>query len=113
LRIKKTLLIDLGLGLYTNKIIDFFKKNNIKNLYVSIDIDVLDPSIAPGTGFAIPGGFSYRELWQILKEMSSHFNILGFDLVEVAPNLDLQNNITCNLAAKLIVEFMSFIINKK
>jgi len=106
-------IIDLGLGLYTNKIIDFFKKNNIKNLYVSIDIDVLDPSIAPGTGFAIPGGFSYRELWQILKEMSSHFNILGFDLVEVAPNLDLQNNITCNLAAKLIVEFMSFIINKK
>ena len=102
-----------GLDKYIERIISFFNKSNIKYLYVSIDIDVLDPSVAPGTGFAIPGGFSYRELWKILKEISNNFKIIGFDLVEVAPNLDLQNRMTCNLAAKLIIEFISFIsINK-
>ena len=102
-----------GLENYIEKIIGFFKKSSIKYLYVSIDIDALDPSIAPGTGFAIPGGFSYRELWKILKEISEKFEIIGFDLVEVAPNLDLDNKMTCNLAAKVIIELISFISNKK
>ncbi|MHA1281068.1 MAG: agmatinase [Promethearchaeota archaeon] len=98
-----------GINEYTTSIIQFFKDNNIKSLYISIDIDALDPSIAPGTGFAIPGGFSYREFWLILKRIVEEFDIIGFDLVEVAPNLDLPNKITCNLAAKIIIELMSFI----
>lgn len=98
-----------GLDYYIDCIKEFFKKSNIKSLYVSIDIDALDPSIAPGTGYAIPGGFSYRDIWKILKEITEYFNIVGFDLVEVAPNLDLENKMTCILAAKLIVEFMYFI----
>lgn len=105
--------LNQGLDIYIEEIVRFFKKSGIKFLYVSIDIDVLNPSIAPGTGFAIPGGFSYRELWCILKEISKNFDIIGFDLVEVAPNLDLKNKMTCNLAAKLIIELISFIANKK
>lgn len=101
-------LID-GVDYVIDRIKSFFEISNIKKLYVSIDIDALDPSIAPGTGYAIPGGFSYREMWKILKEIAVKFNIIGFDLVEVAPNLDLKNNMTCILAAKLIVEFISFI----
>ncbi len=100
-----------GLKNYIEKIINFFKKSGIKNLYISIDIDALDPSVAPGTGFAMPGGFSYRELWKILKIITENFKIIGFDLVEVAPNLDLENKMTCNLAAKLIIELISFIAN--
>jgi agmatinase len=106
-------LTEIGLSEYINKVIDFFNNSHIKNLYVSIDIDALDPSIAPGTGFAIPGGFSYREIWNILRELIKNFDIRGFDLVEVAPNLDNANNMTCNLAAKLIIEFISFIAEKK
>ena len=101
-----------GLDYYIDSIKEFFKKSNIKNLYVSIDIDALDPSVAPGTGYAIPGGFSYRDIWKILKEITEVFNVIGFDLVEVAPNLDLENKMTCILAAKLIVEFMYFIRSK-
>ena len=101
-----------GLENYINKIKEFYNKSNIKYLYVSIDIDAIDPSNAPGTGYAIPGGFTYREIWKILRELTLNFNIIGFDLVEVAPNLDSKNNMTCNLAAKLIVEFISFISNK-
>ncbi len=106
-------LMDLGIRRYMEKIIEFFTNSSITTLYISIDIDALDPSIAPGTGFAIPGGFSYRQMWRILNEVADHFSIIGFDLVEVAPNLDLSNNITCNVAAKLIVEFMSFITGTK
>ncbi len=102
-----------GLNKYTEQIIDFFKNSGIKYLYISIDIDALDPSIAPGTGFAMPGGLSYRELWQILKKITENFKVIGFDLVEVAPNLDLENKMTCNLAAKLIIELISFIANKQ
>jgi agmatinase len=107
------LLTEYGFNKYLENIITFFKTSNIKNLYVSIDIDVLDPSIAPGTGFAIPGGFSYREMWQILKELTQQFSIIAFDLVEVAPNLDLPSNLTCNLAAKIIIEFISFIAKSR
>ncbi|MFX1392373.1 MAG: arginase family protein [Promethearchaeota archaeon] len=106
------LLSELGLKKFIKKVIYFFNQSNIENLYVSIDIDAIDPSNAPGTGFAVPGGLSYREIWLILKEISKNFNILGFDVVEIAPNLDLPNNMTSMLAAKLIVEFMSFIANK-
>jgi len=98
---------------YTQKIINFLKQSNINDIYISIDIDALDPSIAPGTGFAIPGGLTYRELWLILRQIAEEFNIIAFDIVEVAPNLDLPNNITSNLATKIIMELMSFISTKK
>jgi agmatinase len=107
------LLHDIGVDLFVEKIIEFFKKTQIKSIYISIDIDVLDPSIAPGTGYAIPGGLSYRELWQILRKLTKNLSIIGFDLVEVYPNLDLANNVTSNLAAKLIIELISFISTKK
>ncbi|MFW9937475.1 MAG: agmatinase [Candidatus Thorarchaeota archaeon] len=105
------LLSEFGLDKYTENIIDFFKNSKIKYLYISIDIDVFDPSIAPGTGFAIPGGLSYREMWKILKEVAKNFKVVGLDLVEVAPNLDIASNLTSNLAAKIIIEFISFIYN--
>lgn len=105
-------LLEEGMENYINNILKYFQNSNVKELYISIDIDVLDPSIAPGTGYAIPGGFSYRELLKILKELTKKFNILAFDLVEISPNLDLKNNLTCNLGAKLIIEFISFITDK-
>jgi agmatinase len=107
------LLSEYGLPNLIDNIIDFFENSKIKYLYVSIDIDVFDPSTAPATGYAIPGGLSYREMWQILKSIANKFNIIGFDLVEVAPNLDLPSNLTSNLAAKLIGEFISFISLKR
>jgi len=100
---------DLGFPNLSKDIVAFFQNSGIKSLYVSIDIDVLDPSIAPGTGYAIPGGLSYRELWQILRLLAKNFKIYGCDLVEVSPNLDAPNKMTSNLAAKLLVEFISFI----
>lgn len=102
-----------GISSYIDNIVEYLQYSNVKKIYVSIDIDIFDPSIAPGTGYAIPGGFSYREMWKILKELTKKFNVLAFDLVEVAPNLDLKNNLTCILGAKFIIELISFIAKKQ
>lgn len=107
------ILHDIGVNLFTEKIIEFFEESDITDIYISIDIDVLDPSIAPGTGYAIPGGFTYREVWKILREVTKKVNVIGFDIVEVSPSLDLPNNITLNVAAKIIIELMYFIVNNK
>ncbi len=90
--------------------IENMKNNNIKDLYVSIDIDVLDLPYAPGTGYKIPGGLNYRSVWEGLKIIAENFNIVGFDLVEVAPSLDI-GNLTSIHASRLILEFIGMIKN--
>ena len=71
-------------------------------VYVSIDIDVVDPAAAPGTGTPEACGITSRELVEALHCMAP-LNIVGFDLVEVAPDLDV-NGITSALAAKCVRE---------
>jgi agmatinase len=84
-----------------------------RKAYISIDIDVLDPSVAPATGYPIPGGLQYRELIFGIEYLSKIFNVVGLDLVEYAPNLDMKNLMTGFLGAKLISESMAHIkINK-
>ena len=74
------------------------------DLYISVDIDVLDPSFAPGTGYCEPGGLSTRELLYFLQRMQNLNNIGMVDIVEVNPDLDLSD-LTVNTAAKILVEF--------
>ena len=57
-------------------------------LYITLDIDVLDPSQAPGTGTPAIGGLRYEELRECLRELISRHNLVAFDLVEVAPAYD-------------------------
>ncbi|WP_457612445.1 agmatinase [Methanocaldococcus sp.] len=77
-----------------------------KPIYLTIDIDVLDPAFAPGTGTPEPCGFSSRELFNslyLLKEVSD--KIVGFDVVEVSPINDV-NDITSITAAKIVRELL-------
>jgi agmatinase len=71
-------------------------------VYLTVDIDVLDPSAAPGTGCPEPGGVTFRELLHLLYELGA-FDVVAFDVVEVAPNLD-PSEITAVAAAKLVRE---------
>lgn len=88
--------------------LQLFKDRQIEKVYVSIDIDVLDPSCAPGTGYPIPGGLTYRQLWNCLQIVSQNFKVIGFDMVEVSPPYD-TSEITAITAARLIMEFIGFI----
>jgi arginase family enzyme len=72
-------------------------------VYLSIDIDVLDPASAPGTGYAEPGGLTAREIIYMVQRLKLMRNIGAADIVEVNPEKDL-NGMTSKLAAKLVVE---------
>ena len=74
-------------------------------LYISIDIDVLDPAFAPGTGTPEAGGLSSRELLAILRGIND-LNIIGADIVEVTPVYD-HAEITSIAASHLVYEFIS------
>jgi agmatinase len=73
-------------------------------VYVSIDIDVLDPSHAPGTGTPEAGGLTSRELLGILRGLKGT-NVVGADIVEVAPAYD-QAEITCMAASHVAYELL-------
>jgi agmatinase len=75
---------------------------NCKAVYLTIDIDFLDPSTAPGTGTPKPGGFSTRDILGFLH-CFSELPLVGMDLVEVSPPLD-HNDITSFAAQRIITE---------
>jgi agmatinase len=78
-------------------------------VYVSIDIDSLDPSIMPGTTTPEPSGFTYDELRDNLAALARHADVVGFDLVEVNPMVDVATSLTAFNAVQIIVEFLGHI----
>ena len=80
--------------------------------YVTIDIDGFDPSIAPGTGTPSHGGFLYYEVLEFLQGLTKRGEVIGIDLVEVAPDYD-QTGSTSFLAAQLLMNFIGFIYYEK
>jgi len=80
-------------------------------VYVSFDIDALDTNIAPGTGIPDSGGIGMRETLTLIKSLQS-LPIVGFDMVEVAPNLDPSES-TVFSALKIIMEFMALTAKNK
>lgn len=81
--------------------------------YVSIDMDGLDATLAPATGSSEVCGLSYEELQDILKAVAKLGEVIGFDIVELAPPLDLPAKPTCKLAAKIIREFLAYIMAER
>jgi len=77
-------------------------------LWISFDVDALDPILAPGTGTTVTGGFSYREahliaeiLYEMLNAEDCPYRLAGLDVVEVNPLVD-QNNETAKMAVQWI-----------
>lgn len=79
---------------------------------VSFDIDFLDPAYAPGTGTPEIGGFTTWEACELIRKGLRGLNIVGFDLVEVAPSLD-AGEITSFAASGILFEFISILADKK
>jgi len=78
-----------------------------QNVYVTIDLDVFDPSIMPSTGTPQPGGLDWYQVTKLLKTLSEQRNVVGFDMVELCPNEG--NKAPDLLAAKLVYKFLSYI----
>ncbi|KAJ5230357.1 hypothetical protein N7489_011065 [Penicillium chrysogenum] len=78
-------------------------------VYLSVDIDVLDPSTAPGTGTPEPGGWTTREFIRILRGLEK-LNIVGADIVEVSPAYDNKGETTALAAAQVAFEIITSLV---
>jgi len=94
---------------------DIYKSNNwiekvisklSKKVYVTIDLDVFDPSIMPSTGTPEPGGLLWYDSLALLKQVFEKRDVVGFDVVELSPNE--KNKAPDFMAAKLIYKLLSY-----
>ena len=82
-----------------------------EKVFVTFDIDFVDPAFAPGTGTPEVGGFTSREALQVVRGLKG-LNLIGFDLVEVLPQYD-PSQVTALLGANIVYEFVSLIALRK
>ncbi|KAJ6263154.1 Guanidinobutyrase [Drechslerella dactyloides] len=80
-------------------------------VYLSVDIDVIDPGIAPGTGTPEPGGWTTREMIRILRGLEG-LNLVGADIVEVAPAYDGPGEQTALAAAQIVFEILTSMVKQ-
>lgn len=107
-RIQCDEILDIGVDGMAQKILSFVPKD--VPVYISVDIDVLDPSAAPGTGTMEVGGLLTRELISILRKLED-LNIVGADIVEVSPAYD-HGDITSLAAAQVAYEIITSMVKK-
>ena len=93
-------IIELGINATVKKIIAKCGSNKV---YMSIDLDCMDPGVAPGVSVPAPGGLFPLDLLYMIKKISENLQILGMDIVELSPDYDLNQN-TANHAARILME---------
>jgi len=76
-----------------------------ENIYISLDVDVMDPTLAPGTGTLEPDGLSFRELDELLKGVAAKGRLVGLDVVEVNPYRDPSGR-TAQTAVRLMIDLL-------
>jgi agmatinase len=77
-----------------------------EHLYISVDVDSLDPSHAPGTGTPEPGGLMTADLLRMVRRLAMEHHVVGVDVVEVAPAYDVSE-LTVNVAHRVLMEAMA------
>lgn len=98
-----------------NTVIDEVIQESLKDcvgFFLSVDIDVVDPGSAPGTGTPEPGGITSRQLLDAVRKLVGSLPLLGMDVVEVAPAYD-HADITAVLANRVVLEALSALAAKK
>ena len=83
-----------------------------ERVYLSVDIDVVDPGMAPGTGTPEPGGMLGRELLTAVRRIVGRVDLAGMDVVEVSPPYD-QSEVTALLAYRVVMEALSALAAKR
>ncbi|WYZ41230.1 hypothetical protein EsH8_V_000125 [Colletotrichum jinshuiense] len=108
-RIEAREIDDIGTRGIIRKIVE--RVGTERPVYLSMDIDTLDPAFAPATGTPETGGWSTRELRAIIRGLKD-VNLIGADVVEVSPAYDTNAELTSLAAADLIYEVMSIFVKK-
>ena len=96
-------IIELGINTTVKKIIS---KCGSSKVYLSIDLDCMDPGVVPGVSVPAPGGLFPLDLIYMIKKITENLHIVGMDIVELSPDYDLNQN-TANHAARILMETIS------
>jgi agmatinase len=96
-------IIEMGINATVKKIIS---KCGSSKVYLSIDLDCMDPGVAPGVSVPAPGGLFPLDLIYMIKKITENLQIVGMDIVELSPDYDLNQN-TANHAARILMETIS------
>jgi len=96
-------IIEMGINSTVKKIISKCRSSKV---YLSVDLDCMDPGVAPGVSVPAPGGLFPLDLMYIIKKISEILRIVGMDIVELSPDYDLNQN-TANHASRLLMETIS------
>ena len=94
---------EFGINATAKKIIS---KCGSSKVYLSLDLDCMDPGVAPGVSVPAPGGLFPLDLIYMIKKISENLQILGMDIVELSPDYDLNQN-TANHASRILMEMIS------
>jgi agmatinase len=81
-------------------------------IYLSVDVDVVDPGMAPGTGTPEPGGLLSRELLRAVRQVAGAVDLAGMDVVEVSPPFDVAE-VTAQVAHRCVLEAVSAIAARR
>ena len=96
-------ILELGINSTVKKMIS---KCASSKVYLSIDLDCMDPGVAPGVSVPAPGGLFPLDLIYMVKKISENLQIIGMDIVELSPDFDLNQN-TANHASRILMEMIS------
>jgi agmatinase len=96
-------IVESGINATVKKIISKCRTNKV---YLSIDLDCMDPGVAPGVSVPAPGGLFPLDLIYMIKKITENLHIVGMDIVELSPDYDLNQN-TANHAARILMETIS------
>jgi agmatinase len=99
-------IVDRGLGAVVDEAVER-AADGVDAVFVSVDIDVVDPGFAPATGTPEPGGLSAREILDTVRRIGRDLNVVGADVVEVSPPYDGPGEITARLANRVVLELLN------
>lgn len=101
---------EVGVPGTLERILDVISKGT-DGTYLSVDVDALDGSYAPGTGVPAAGGLTSREMLLLVRGISEH-GLVGMDMVEVAPTLD-PTGVTASIAVRIILDALAFHVRSR
>jgi agmatinase len=102
-----------GLDDVVDEAVNYSLEGGAKGVFISVDIDVVDPGLAPGTGTPEPGGLNSREILDTVRRLAKELNVLGADIVEVSPPYDGPGEQTAYLANRVVLEILNGMAERK
>lgn len=100
-------IVERGLNAVVDDAVAACREQESDGIFISVDVDVVDPGMAPGTGTPEPGGILSRELLDTVRRLAREFPVLGADVVEVSPPYDGPGQVTAFLANRVVLEILN------